>query len=177
MKHVHFRLLNEEQKARACNHLAGLDLRIFVVASNKKNMKGYLNPYAGAVSLDKNWFYCWLTRVLLERVTNWVHRHSLKVYGEPRKVRIEYSERGGLSYGQMNAYQQILKMRSRTGNNTLFHGDLCWDVMADDLMRVYNHTQREGLQLADIAASAFFAACDKYHTGMCRPQFAKLLEQ
>jgi hypothetical protein len=98
------------------------------------------------------------------------------VYGEPRKVRIEYSERGGLNYGQMNAYQQILKMRSRTGNMTLPHGDLYWDVMGDDLMRVYNHTQREGLMLADVAASAFFAACDKYNTGACRPEFAKLLK-
>lgn len=176
MREVHFRLLNDEQKRRACSHLASLDLRIFVVASNKKNMRGYRNPFAEQVSLDKNWFYCWLTRLLLERVTNWVHRHSLKVYQEPRKLRIEYSERGGLSYGQMNAYQQILKMRSRTGNMYLPQGDLWWDVMADDLMRVYNHSQRSGLQLSDIAASAFFAACDKHHTGGCRPQFAQLLE-
>jgi hypothetical protein len=31
------------------------------------------------------------------------------------------------------------------------------------------------LQLADIVASAFFKACDKYDTGGCNPEFAKAL--
>lgn len=176
MREVHFRLLNDDQKRAACSYLAARDMRIFVIASNKRNMKGYRNPYAAQVSLDKNWFYCWLTRLLLERVTNWVHRHSLMVYGEPRPLRIEYSERGELSYGQMHAYQEILRMRSGTGTLMLPHGDLQWDVMAYDEMHVFNHSERAGLQLADIAASAFFAAADKHHTGACRPEFAKLLE-
>jgi hypothetical protein len=42
-------------------------------------------------------------------------------------------------------------------------------------MRVYPHLEREGLQLADAVASAFFKACDKYDTGNCDPQYAKLL--
>jgi hypothetical protein len=176
MREIHFRLLNDDQKRAACSYVAGCEARLFVIASNKKNMKGYLNPYAAQVSLDKNWFYCWLTRMLLERVTNWVHRHSIKAHGEPRPLRIEYSERGGLSYSQMHAYQEILRMQSGAGSLTLPHGDLCWDVMAYDEMHVFNHSERAGLQVADIVASAFFAAADKHNTGGCRPEFAKLLE-
>lgn len=45
-----------------------------------------------------------------------------------------------------------------------------------DLLRVYPHWEREGLQIADAVAGAFFKACDKYDTGSCDPQFAKLLK-
>ena len=43
-----------------------------------------------------------------------------------------------------------------------------------NLLRVYPYLEREGLQLAD-AVAAFFKACDKYDTGACDPQYAKLL--
>ena len=42
-------------------------------------------------------------------------------------------------------------------------------------MRVYNHTERDGLKLPDIVASAFFKAVDVHQTGACDPTFAKLL--
>jgi hypothetical protein len=35
--------------------------------------------------------------------------------------------------------------------------------------------EREGLQLADVVAAAFFKACDKHDTGACDSQYAKLL--
>jgi hypothetical protein len=54
-------------------------------------------------------------------------------------------------------------------------GKICWEVMDPRLLYVYPHYEREGLQLADIVASAFFKACDKHDTGACDPQFAKLL--
>ena len=47
--------------------------------------------------------------------------------------------------------------------------------MHPQLMHVYPHYEREGLQLADIVASAFFKACDKHDTGGCDPSFAELL--
>lgn len=87
-----------------------LDLRCFVVASNKKNMEGYSNPDAGKIP-SQCWFYCWMTRVLLERVTRFVLHRPLLDYGEPRYLRIEYSARGGLRYDQMNAYYEWLRMK------------------------------------------------------------------
>jgi hypothetical protein len=44
-----------------------------------------------------------------------------------------------------------------------------------DIRLGYPHLEREGLQLADAVAAAFFKACDKHDTGACDPQFAKLL--
>lgn len=174
-KGLHFRGLNEVNKILVCAKMASLPVRCFVIMSNKKNMKGYKNPWAEQFP-SKNWFYCWLSRLLLERITYFVHHHSLKTYGTSHKLKIEYSERGGMSYPQLSAYFEWLKMKSRAGNHFLPLGDLYWNVMERDLLEVHNHNARAGLQLADVVASAFFKGCDTHHTGACDPQFAKLLK-
>jgi hypothetical protein len=48
--------------------------------------------------------------------------------------------------------------------------------MHKDLLTVYNHKERDGLKLPDIAASAFFKAVDVHDTGACDDSFARLLE-
>ena len=169
---IHFSGLNPAKRATACRMMAELDARYFVIASNKKNMQGYENPFAGKIP-SSNWFYCWMTRLLLERVTRFVLDRSMKDHGEAKKLRIEYSARGGLKYSQMHAYYEWMKLK-RT-NPYLPWGRVQWDVMHPDLLKVYPHLERDGLQLADVVASAFFKACDKYDTGGCDPQFAKLL--
>lgn len=172
-KTVHFSKLGHKSKLLACQKLAGLDARLFVIASNKKNMQGYINPDAEKIP-SQCWFYCWMTRVLLERVTRFVLLRSMSEYSEPQTVRLEFSARGGLRYSQMEAYYEWLKLKRQ--NPFLPWGKLCWEVLDRRQMHVYPHWDREGLQLADIAASAFFKACDKYDTGGCDPQYAKLLE-
>lgn len=169
---LHFRNLNPANKLMACETMATFPARYFVVASNKKNMQGYENPYAAQIPSD-NWFYCWLTRVLLERVTRFVLRRSWIEYEEPRKLRIEYSARGGLRYSQMHAYYEWLKYKGR--RPFLPWGRIEWEVMHPDLLKVYPHTDREGLQLADAVASAFYKACDKWDTGACDKRYALAL--
>lgn len=170
---IHFTGLNPAKKRRACEMMAELDARYFVIASNKKNMEGYENPFAGKIP-SSNWFYCWMTRLLLERVTKFVHDRSIKEHGSVKKLRIEYSARGGLRYSQMAAYYEWMKLKKH--NQYLPWGRIYWDVMHSDLLKVYPHLEREGLQLADVVASAFFKACDKHDTGACDPTFAKLLK-
>jgi hypothetical protein len=169
---VHFADLNDAKKAIACAAISGLDLRCFVVASNKKNMQGYSNPFAGKIP-SSNWFYCWLTRILLERVTCFVRDKAALQPDLPHHLRLEYSARGGLRYSQMNAYYEWMRLKRH--NPYLPWGKICWEVIHPRLLHVYPHYQREGLQLADIVASAFFKACDKHDTGACDPRFAKLL--
>jgi hypothetical protein len=171
-KALHFADLSLANKITACNKLATLDVRCFAVASNKKNMQGYSNPDAGKIP-SQCWFYCWMTRVLLERVTNFVRERSMIDHGVPRFLRVEYSARGGLKYSQMMAYYEWLRMKR--ANPFLPWGKICFEVLHQNLLRVYPHLEREGLQLADVVASAFFKACDKYDTGGCDPQFAMLL--
>lgn len=169
---IHFTDLNDAKKAAACRALSNLDVRCFVVASNKKNMEGYNNPFASKIP-SSNWFYCWLTRVLLERVTHFVAEKAALEPTKPGHLCLEYSARGGLRYSQMNAYYEWMRLKKHSPY--LPWGKIRWEVMHPQLMHVYPHYEREGLQLADIVASAFFKACDKHDTGRCDPRFAELL--
>ena len=116
------------------------------------------------------------TTLLLERVTDFVEWHSTKEYGEPKKLKIEYSVRGGLSYSQMAAYYTWLRMKGPTKNLFLPWGNLKWSVLSGDLLKIYPHTERAGLQLADCVASAFFKGSDVYNTNDCDPRFAMALK-
>lgn len=175
MRDIHFRKLNDDRKAKVCGYMADFPMRAFVLASNKKNMRRYKNPLPEKIP-SKNWFYCWLTRLLLERVTHYVTQRSLQKYGAIKRVKLVYSDRGGLSYAQMNAYYDWLRYKAESGRQFLALGDLHYETLHRDLLEVYPHNQKPGLQFADAVASAFYKACDVYHTGGCDPHFAKLLE-
>jgi hypothetical protein len=177
LRDIHFRKLKPDKKALVSGFLAQQKVRLFAVASNKQNMQGHHNPLAAQIPSD-NWFYCWLTRVLLERITDFVLDHSVKRYGSPKLVKLEYSERGGLSYSQMHAYYEWINIKSGGGKIPLFlpWGKVTFDVMHRDLMRVYNHLERDGLKLPDIVASAFFKAVELDDAGNCDTSYAKLLK-
>ena len=74
-KDLHFTNLKPWNKRIACREIANLPVRCFVVCSNKKNMRGYQNPFAEKYPAP-NWFYAWLSRLLLERVTYFVRESS-----------------------------------------------------------------------------------------------------
>lgn len=173
-RYLHFTDLKPWNKRIVCGEIAKLPVRCFVVCSNKKNMKGYRNPFAEKYE-NPNWFYAWLSRLLLERVTFFVQQKSIEQHREVKKVRLEFSSRGGLTYNSLNTYFEWLKMKSTGGDMFLTLGDLQWDTMHRDLLYIFNTKQRAGLQLADTVASAFFKACDCYDTGACDPDFARLL--
>lgn len=172
-KGIHFADLNAAKKRVVCEELAKLPVRCFVIVSNKKNMEGYKNPFAGKVSMTTSWFYCWLTRLLLERVTYWARDRALSEFGEPRTLRLEYSKRGGLSYSQLGAYFELLRVKN--GDLKLPLGKIRWDVIDREQVAIYPHAERAGLHLADVVASAFYKGCDVFTSGGCDPQFARLL--
>jgi hypothetical protein len=132
---LHFADLSHSNKIAVCKKMASLDVRCFAVASNKKNMQGYSNPDACKIP-SQCWFYCWMTRVLLERVSRFVLDRAMMEYGEPRLLRIEYSARGGLKYNQMNAYYEWLRMKR--ANPYLPWGKICFEVIHQNLLRVYS---------------------------------------
>jgi hypothetical protein len=171
---LHFADLNPWKRRICCEVLATKEVRCFVFVSNKQNMKGWKNPFAEKIP-SNNWFYCWLTRVLLERVTHFVKNIAIKEHGEPRCVKLVFSERGGMRYPQMNAYYTYLKWQDQGGGTWLQQGKIRHEVLHPLLMDVYNHTELPGLKLPDIVAGAFFKAVDIWDTRACDPQFAQLL--
>lgn len=180
LSELHFAKLNDQNKQICCSILSKKQVRLFAIISNKQNMEGYHNPLAELMTNNlpsDNWYYCWMTRVLLERVTEYTARHSHKKHGRVGRVKIELSERGGLRYPQMQAYFDFLNIKSNGGRKKLFlpWGKLDFRTLHRDLMYVYRHSESPGLQLADIAASAYFKAVDVLDTKKRDPNFAKLL--
>src|SRR5271169_2878146 len=69
LTHLYFRTLNEEKRSQVCGEIAKLALRSFTVLSHKHNMIGYRNIRAERAKANRTaWFYCWMSRLLLEKV-------------------------------------------------------------------------------------------------------------
>ena len=131
------------------------DVRIFVVASHKTNIRGYQNKRMGT-RLGRGEFYNWCLRLLLERVTQWCARRSAKHGKEVEPARIVFSERGGHDYTHLKSYIEYLKMQAEAGTTYLKAREVVPGVLSARLCEVRPHDVLAGLQLADIAASAFF---------------------
>jgi hypothetical protein len=128
-------------------------------------MRGHTNPRAEKVSYSagRTYFYWWMTRLLLERVTDYCERRSLHEYKEPRLVRIEFAQRGGLRYSHCQGYLYWLRWQSKTDRLYIKRGDLKWSVINPlDEIRVHDPADREGLQIADAVAGAFYQAVNGY---------------
>lgn len=166
---LHFRHLAHEYKYLTCQDIGKRALRAFVVASNKMNMRGYVSSKAARVS-SSNWFYCWITRLLLERITHFVRTDSLRRYGRVKKIRLIYSMRGGHSYSQMDAYYHYL----RSHPLHITQGVIQWDVMEQPYFHVAEHKTSPGLQIADIVSGAFFSAVET-SKGLREISYAKKL--
>jgi hypothetical protein len=64
-------------------------------------MENYKNIAAEKVNINKtSRFYAWMSRLLLEQVTNFVGQRTFIDYGSPTKMRVEFSDRGGLEIKQ-----------------------------------------------------------------------------
>jgi hypothetical protein len=171
---LHFSDLSPSRKATVCQSIAQLPLRTFVLCSNKKNMEGHRNPRAEKVR-SQQWFYNWCIRLLLERITDFCQRRCIKDYGEIRPLKIEFSERRDVSYGQATAYHELLRIQSRAQSLILAKRDIKWQVLNPYLIKSFPHHARAGLQLADTVPSSFFQAVNEFGLGEWDPQFAKML--
>jgi hypothetical protein len=124
-------------------------------------MKGYVNERASAAKINViAWFYCWLMRVLVERVTDYCHRKSISHHGEIKTVRFEVSSRGGVKLPDVVTYLKYLKDQDEFG---MLYNDYWvprWPVMDFAQIHAYPAKARAGLQLADCVASAFFSGLE-----------------
>ncbi|WP_260927427.1 DUF3800 domain-containing protein [Novosphingobium sp. 9] len=162
---IHFRNLSDANRRHVCRVMAEKPLRIFVVASHKTSMRRHVSKRLGVAKAQD--FYNWCVRLLLERVTEWCAGWSRQEGRDVQPARIVFSEKGGHDYGELRDYLRKLQAQTLTGNLTLDRKGITLGVMRDDLIEVIGHNDLAGLQLADIAASAFFqAACSpqKRHT-------------
>jgi len=173
-KDLHFRDLHDGHKNLVCTMLANYPVRCFAVCSHKKSLLNWRKPVLEQMN-NQDWFYSFLTRYLLERVTAFVANNSKESFGGIKRAKIVFSDRGGLNVGQMTAYYDKMRNQSRAGTLYLKRGDLIWDTIHPLLLKHAKNSVSAGLQLSDIVASSFFRACDQYNTLDCNPTFARLL--
>jgi hypothetical protein len=169
---IHYRKLSPIRKRKACEYIAERDLRLFIVISNKKNMRGYSNPRCAE---EPYFFYWWCTRLLLERVTRFCAKKSLALYEHHLPVKMVFSQRGGMSYPRLLSYLRLIRLQSEVGSLYLKEGDLAWPVV--DLEQIHDiaHKNEAGLQLADVIAGAFHDAVSTERKLGPDPTYAKLL--
>lgn len=172
---LHFRAFSQSRQREVCGIISRLPATYFAVCSNKRNMRQYENHRAASKMHGQQWFYNWLVRILIERVSSFVLDHSTKTLGAPSYVKFIFSKRGGHSYSQTKAYHEILKRQARANTPVLRYRVPEWRVMHRDLIEVIQHEDNAGLQIADCIASAFYTACDDLDTGPRFLEPAKLL--
>jgi hypothetical protein len=172
---LHYRNLPSFRKRIVCSELAKLPVRAFVLASNKKNMRRYRNLRAERVS-SQQWFYNYCLRLLLERVTHFCYQNAQSEGTERRPLKIIYSERGGHSYGQTIAYQELLRNQAKGGTLFLTKRRIMWEVLDWRLAEPASHKSSAGAQLADVVASSFYQAMDTLPPTKWDNEFAKLLK-
>jgi hypothetical protein len=176
MTHLHFRQLRDDQKAIACQFIANLPVRLFVIVSNKQNMRGYKNPVAAQAKINVTaWFYVWLARILVERVTNYCSRKTMRDHREVRSVRFEFASRGGVKINDVARYLKYLKDQDDLGLMFNSFWKPRWDVMNFDEVVTYPAKMRAGLQLSDCVASSFYSGLEFTAEGIVKPQFATAL--
>ena len=174
--HLHFRQLRGDKRLQACEYIAKLPVRLFAVTSNKRNMKNYHNSPAAKAKINVTaWFYVWLARVLVERVTDYCSRRTKKDYQESRPIRFEFASRGGVKIGDAARYLAYLKDQDEFGLLYNTYWKPCWDVMDFAQINTYPAKNRAGLQLADSVASAFYSALELTAEGQVKPEPAKAL--
>lgn len=156
---LHYRKLSPSKQRRAAELLSKLPVRAFTVCSNKKNMRGHQNKRASKAG-GKQWFYNWVVRIMMERATNYCADNSRRKIGETSRLKVVFSARGGHSYGQTKAYWELLRFQEMTGRTYLNQHTINHEVLSFDLVEYIPHYMHAGLQLADIAASAFYQAIE-----------------
>ena len=155
---LHYHRIAAARRDAVCAVLSQKPVRGFVMASHKSNMREYVNPRIQAM-IDAGTFYNWCLRILLERVTAWCERW-LKQEGIPLQPLHFCFARRGHDYGHFLKYVDKLRMQKETGTLYLKGPGLAPALLERSLWTVKKAEEVAGLQLADVAASAFYQAAN-----------------
>jgi hypothetical protein len=171
---LHFRTLSARQKLIICKKVGELEMRFFVVISNKRNLRHHKNPSANNISKHKHWFYWWMSRLILERITDFCAARN-ELHGTPgRTLQIEFSRRKDLKRHEFTDY--FTRLWTQGDGAFLNKRSINWSVFDFNGVHFFDHETRAGLQFADVVASSFFQAVNTNPQGSCCSDYAKLLE-
>ncbi|WP_254682759.1 DUF3800 domain-containing protein [Phaeobacter inhibens] len=167
---LHFHKLKHEQKVLASRTLAEKPFGACVVASYKPTLLD-LGDRKLEVFKSKGHLYNYLVRFLLERVTSACATKS-HTAGRQCKVYVTFSKRGGTDYEVMRDYLFLM----RDGREIVRPvRSIDWSVLHPEDVKVEDHSNRAGLQIADVATSAVYNALEPNLYGDTEPRYANNL--
>jgi hypothetical protein len=137
-------------------------------------MRRHRNEAAGFRSQTKAWFYWWLCRLLIERVSDFCEHRNDRAETPGRKVRFEFSRRTDLNYSELTNY--LAQLWAQGGHAFLSKRLPKWSVIDLQQIHAFDHHTRAGLQLADIVASAFYRSVNRDGTAAPNPVYAEALD-
>ena len=162
-KPLHFAELDHAQRVMAINLLSARRFRVTGIFAHKPVIpKG--------IYVEKNQLYHYMTRYLIERLSWFCRDFRRHVPEGDGRVKIVFSRRGGMNYDDFRGYLSTLKATFDPGIQ------IHWPVIDIDGVEAVDHSQRFGLQLADLAVSGLRAALEPDPYGNVEPRFAEMLK-
>lgn len=162
-KALHFKDLDHAQRVMAISGLATQPFRVTGIFAHKPIIPN-------GIYIEKNQLYHYMTRYLIERLS-WLCRDYRPFVREgDGRVKIVFSRRGGMSYEDFQDY--LRHLRDSHDPEIQIH----WPVIDIDGLEAVDHSQRYGLQLADLAISGLRAAVEFDRYGNLEPRFAETLK-
>lgn len=160
---LHYKDLGHNQRLMAAQVLAEKPIRSICVMSYKPLIPE--DTYQ-----EKNQLYFYMSRYVLERLS-WLCRDMrTRVTEGDGRVKIVFSRRGGLSYGEFRDYLNLLQRTDDPGIR------IHWGVIDIDAIEAMDHGKRAGLQIADIMASSMTAALEPDMYGNCEKRYGETLK-
>jgi hypothetical protein len=163
---LHFRDMSHDQRIVFCREIVGSPVRLISILIHK--------PWIQRTALfrQKNKLYNYATRILIERIS-WLCHEAFatdEVKVGNGKVKLVFSNRGGLSYTDITTYLDTLAFIADVENV-----QINWTAIDPRLIAPMPHNKSAGLQIADAAASAAFKALQPNSHGFREERYAREL--
>ncbi|WP_170263626.1 hypothetical protein [Blastochloris sulfoviridis] len=160
---LHFVELNHSQRVVAAQIISTKPLRAMSVIAAKR-------PIPQGIYANKNQFYFYMTRYLIERLS-WLCRDLRpRVPEGDGRVAITFSRRGGMSYETFREY--LRRLKALNDPEIKIH----WPVIDIDGVDAQDHSRSASLQLVDAIASSFACAVAPNPYGNCELRYAEILK-
>ncbi len=155
---LHFSGLNHAQKIRYCQMLASKPANIICVIVQKAGLN------KRDFSKNAHQLYWYACRMLVERIS-WLC-DDLTPGSAEKRVRLVFSNRGGMSYSDFSSYLTNLQ-----GIQT----QIRWQCIDASLVDSQPHRKLAGLQFADAANCGISSCVEPQNFGVLEPRYGKEL--
>lgn len=163
---LHMNLIRKQDNKRyVAKCISEIPSRYISIISNKYSI---IHSKRKDLYDEKNTYYNYMGRYLIERISWCCSKLRRGVPEGNGKVKIVFSKRGGMSYSHFREYLEKLKTEKDSNIN--------WNVIDIDCIDAKAHSERAGLQIADVIAYSLFKSVELNKFEMIDTSFAQKLK-